>query len=100
MKALIHYIKGLNFFKLQLKAVHGWNLTNLSNVCHRKFFRIAQICPCFLGPIDGQTFIMIRLGSSWYNCIYWSNSETLSDCERSSMKHMIITRLTCAKANS
>ena len=44
---------------------------------------------------------MIRLGSSWYNCIYWSNFETLlADYESSSMKHMIIIRLACTKANS
>lgn len=53
VKALIHLIKGLYFFKLQLKAVHDWNLTNLSNACRRMFPSIAQICPCFLRPIHG-----------------------------------------------
>ena len=53
VKALIHLIKGLYFFKLQPKVVHGWNLTNLSNVCHRMFPSIAQICLCFLAPIHG-----------------------------------------------
>ena len=50
VKALIH---SLYFFKLQPKVVHGWNFTNLSNVCHRMFPSIAQICLCFLAPIHG-----------------------------------------------
>ena len=62
------------FFKLQTKAVHGCNLTNLWNVFHRThvhvFFIIAQIGPCFQGPTLYYTVIMIRLGSLWYNCIY------------------------------
>ena len=40
--------------------------------------RLTQIGPCFQGPIHGQTLIMVRLGSSWYNCIHWSRFETLS----------------------
>ena len=35
------------------KAVRGWNLTNLSYVCHHIFLSIAQIGPCFQGPIHG-----------------------------------------------
>ena len=39
------------FFKMQTKDVlHGWNLTNLLNVCHRMFLSIG---PCFQGPIHG-----------------------------------------------
>ena len=58
--------------------MRGWNVTNLSYVCYRTFLRIAQIGPCFQGPIHGSTLIMIRLGSLWYNCIHWSRFETLS----------------------
>ena len=28
------------FFKMQTKDVHGWNLTNLLNVCHRMCFSV------------------------------------------------------------
>ena len=35
------------------KTVRGWNLTNLSYVCHHIFLSIAQIGPCFQGPIHG-----------------------------------------------
>ena len=63
---------------IQTKAVCGWNLTNLLYVCHHIFLSIMQIGPCFQGPIHGQTLIMIRLGSLWYNCIHWSRFETLS----------------------
>ena len=42
-------------FMLQTKAVHGCVLTNLWNVFHcthvHVFFIIAQIGPCFQGPI-------------------------------------------------
>ena len=62
------------------------------------FLSIAQIGPCFQGPIHGYTFIMIRLDSLWYNCIYWSRFETLSIkfCNFSP----VIIRLACTKANS
>lgn len=43
---------------------------------------------------------MIRLGSSWYNWIYWSNFETLSDYKSSAMPHLYIIRLACTKTNS
>ena len=45
------------------QAVPGWNLANLLYVCHRIFLSIAQIGPCFQGPIHGWTLIMINLGS-------------------------------------
>ena len=38
-------------FKIQTKAVYGWNRTNLLNVCHRMFLSIAQIGACFQGPV-------------------------------------------------
>ena len=43
---------------------------------------------------------MIRLGSSWYNWIYWSNFETLSDYKSSAMPRLYIIRLACTKTNS
>ena len=48
----------------------------------------------------GETLIMIRLGSLWYNCIYWTNFETLSVYKSSAMPHLVIIRLACTKANS
>jgi len=41
------------FFKLQTKAVHDWNLTSLSNVCHRIFLSIALNASYCLGPVHG-----------------------------------------------
>lgn len=44
---------------------------------------------------------MIRLGSLWYSCIYWSRFETLSAGYKSSaISHLVIIRLVCTKANS
>ena len=43
---------------------------------------------------------MIRLGSLWYNCIYWSRFETLSGYKSSAISDLVIIRLACAKANS
>ena len=50
--SLIYERKHTNV-KIQAKAVRGWNLTNLSYVCHHIFLSIAQIGPCFQGPIHG-----------------------------------------------
>ena len=80
--------------------MHGWNLTNLSYVCHHIFLDIAQIGPFFQGPVRGKTLIMIRLGSSWYNCMYWSRFETMSSYKSSAISHLVIIRLACTKANS
>ena len=43
---------------------------------------------------------MIRLGSLWYNCIYWSSFETLSSYKSSAISDLVIIRLACTKANS
>ena len=43
---------------------------------------------------------MIRLGSLWYNCNYWSRFETLSCYKSSAIPHLVIIRLSCMKANS
>ena len=44
---------------------------------------------------------MVRLGSLWYSCIYWSRFETLSAGYKSSaISHLVIIRLVCTKANS
>ena len=48
---------------------------------------------------------MVRLGTSvayivWYNCIYWSKFEKLSDYKSSAMPHLVIIRLACVKASS
>ena len=44
---------------------------------------------------------MIRLGSLWYSCIYWSRFETLSAGYKSSaISHLVIIRLVCTKVNS
>ena len=43
---------------------------------------------------------MIRLGSLWYNRIYWSRFETLSSYKRSAISDLVIIRLACTKANS
>ena len=43
---------------------------------------------------------MIRLGSLWYNCIYWSRFETLSSRKSSAISDLVIIRLACTKANS
>ena len=46
---------------------------------------------------------MVRLGTSvayivWYNCIYWSKFEKLSDYKSSAMPHLVIIWLACMKA--
>ena len=43
---------------------------------------------------------MIRLGSLWYNYIYWSRFETLSSYKSAAISHLVIIRLACTKANS
>ena len=43
---------------------------------------------------------MIKLGSSWYNCIYWSRFETLSSYKSPAISDLVIIRLACMKANS
>lgn len=51
--------------------------------------------------IHGQAFIMIRVGSLCYSCIYWSRFETLSAGYKSSaISHLVFFRLVCMKANS
>ena len=42
---------------------------------------------------------MIRLGSLWYNCIYWSMFGTLSSYKSSAVSPLAIIRLACTKAN-
>ena len=43
---------------------------------------------------------MIRLGSLWYNCLYWLRFETLSSYKSSAVSDLVIIRLACTKANS
>ena len=43
---------------------------------------------------------MIRLGTLWYNRIYWLRFETLSSYKRSAISDLVIIRLACTKANS
>ena len=43
---------------------------------------------------------MIRLGSLWYNYIYWSRFETLSSYKMSAISHLVVNRLACTKVNS
>ena len=59
------------------------------------FLSVAQIVPCFQGPI----FYHDKT-SLWYNCICWSRSETLSGYKSSAVSHPVIIRLACSKATS
>ena len=43
---------------------------------------------------------MMRLGSLWYNCIYWLIFETLYSYKISAISDLVIIRLACTKANS
>ena len=93
--------KSILFFELQIKAGHDQNLNNSLNVFHHIYLSITLIDPCFLGAIYGLTFIMIKLRSLWYNCIYLSNFETLSNYINSAvMQNLVIIRLISTKANS
>ena len=43
---------------------------------------------------------MTRLGSLWYNCIYWSRFETLFSYKSTAISHLVIILLACAKVTS
>ena len=43
---------------------------------------------------------MIRLGSLWYNCVYWSLFETPSGYKSSAISYPVVIPLACTKANS
>ena len=47
-----------------------------------------------------KALFMARLGSLWYNCIYWSRFETLSSYKSSAISDLVIIHLACTKANS
>ena len=58
------------------------------------FLALRRLVPVF------KALFMARLGSLWYNCIYWSRFETLSSYKSSAISDLVIIHLACTKANS
>ena len=55
------------------------------------------VVDCFRGPFLGETLIMIRPCSLWYDCIYWSRFETLSSylgvAQIEKWKRLVLTQM-------